>query len=124
MKKLLFAFTLMLATTAFVFAQDTTSTQRSRDRQKTDRASDQQSSAEWNMTDKDVIAASELPQNIRQQLEGSDYSGWTVQNAYRKQKNNQTFYAVELSNGSQTKKVKFDAQGNVVKEKNKRDKNQ
>ncbi len=124
MKKLLFAFTLMLATTAFVFAQDTTSTQRSRDRQKTDRSSDQQSSAEWNMTDKDVIAASELPQNIRQQLEGSDYSGWTVQNAYRKQKNNQTFYAVELSNGSQTKKVKFDAQGNVVKEKNKRDKNQ
>ena len=124
MKKLLFAFSIMLATASFVYAQDTTSTQRSKDRQRTDRSSDQQPSSEWNMTDKDMISAAELPQNIRQQLQGTDYSGWSIQNAYRKQKNNQTFYAVELSNGNETKKVKFDAQGNVVKEKKKRDKNQ
>ena len=72
MKKLLFALSLMLATTAFVCAQDTTSTQRSRDRQSTDRSTDQQPSSEWNMTDKDMISASELPQNIRQQLVSDD----------------------------------------------------
>lgn len=65
------------------------------------------------------IAASELPAAIRTSLEGQDYSGWTVANSYKKEKDGQTFYVVELKNGAETKKVKFDAQGNKMKEKSK-----
>jgi hypothetical protein len=63
------------------------------------------------------IAASELPAAVRTSLEGQDYSGWTVSNSYKKEKDGQTFYVVELKNGAETKKVKFDAEGNKMKDK-------
>jgi hypothetical protein len=65
------------------------------------------------------IAASELPAAVRTSLEGQDYSGWTVANSYKKEKDGQTFYVVELKNGAETKKVKFDAQGNKMDKKSK-----
>ena len=102
--------------------QDTTGTQS--DRATTGQSADQTSHDQHEYSDKDMISASELPQNIREQLQTQDYTGWTVRNAYRKMKDNQTVYAVELTNGSEKKKVKFDAEGNVLKEKTKRDKDQ
>lgn len=84
----------------------------------TDTTSAAGSSAQYQteQQDKEVIPASELPSIVQEQLSGSDFSGWTVGNAYRKEKDGQTFYKVELSKDGETKTVKFDAQGNKVKE--------
>ena len=87
-----------------------------------DASSDQTQGEEGEYTEKEAISTTELPSIVRDQLQGNDYSGWTVGQAFRKEKDGQTFYAVELSNGSDKKMVKFDAQGNKVKEKDKKDK--
>lgn len=111
MKKLLFICLITFGAAAAVNAQDTTSTQR-------DNAVRTQDA----YTDKDAIAPTELPANIREQLQGQDYSSWTVSKAFRKMKNGQTVYAVELTNtAGDKKKVKFDANGNVMKEKEKKE---
>jgi hypothetical protein len=69
--------------------------------------------------DRTEITVAELPATITTQLESTDYSGWTVDKVYKKEKDGQTFYAVKLKQGNEMKKVKFDAQGNVVEEKDK-----
>jgi hypothetical protein len=107
MKKLLFAIAFMTAGSVAVLAQDTASVATPAPAP-TETTQDQ---------DGQAIAASELPASIQSALQGQDYSGWTVGNAMKKEKDGKTFYSVELSNGSETKKVKFDADGNVVKEK-------
>lgn len=113
MKKLLFICLITFGAAAAVNAQDTTSTQRDNAVRTQDRDS---------YTDKDAIAPTELPANIREQLQGQDYSSWTVAKAFRKMKNGQTVYAVELTNtAGDKKKVKFDANGNVMKEKEKKE---
>ena len=109
MKKLLLAFAFMTAGSVAVLAQDTASV-ATPTAPSTEMSQDQ---------DGQAIAASELPASIQSALQGQDYSGWSVGNAMKKEKDGKTFYSVELSNGSETKKVKFDADGNVVKEKDK-----
>jgi hypothetical protein len=114
MKKVMFGFCLLLGSAVATYAQDTTSTSASK-------SSDQYRTAQQKdeYTDKEVIATSDLPQRVREQIQGQDYSGWTVSKAYRKTKEGKTMYAVELTQGSDKKIVKFDAQGNKLKEKNK-----
>jgi uncharacterized membrane protein YkoI len=109
MKKLLFAIAFMTAGSVAVLAQDTASVATPAPATPTETTTQDQ--------DGQAIAASELPASIQSALQGQDYSGWTVGNAMKKEKDGKTFYSVELSNGSETKKVKFDADGNVVKEK-------
>lgn len=70
-------------------------------------------------SDKQSIAVADLPSIIQEQLKSQDYASWTVGNAYRKEKDGKTVYAVELTSGSETKMVKFDEQGNKLKEKDK-----
>ena len=109
MKKLLFAIAFMTATSVAVLAQDPAPAATP-----TPQATEQQ--------DQDMgqpVASSELPASIQTALQGQDYTGWTVGNAYKKDKDGKTFYAVELTKGSETKKVKFDADGNAVKEEDK-----
>jgi len=103
MKKLLLAIAFMTAGSVAVLAQDTAS------------VASPAPATEMNQDqDGQAIAASELPASIQSALQGQDYSGWTVGNAMKKDKDGKTFYSVELTNGSETKKVKFDADGNVV----------
>lgn len=110
MKKLLFAFAFMVAGSAAVLAQDTTSVTTP-----TPPSTEQQSPDQ----DGQAIAASELPAAIQSSLQGQDYTGWTVSNAVKKEKDGKTMYKVELTNGSEKKMVKFDADGNIMKEKDK-----
>jgi uncharacterized membrane protein YkoI len=72
-----------------------------------------------NYTDKEAIASTELPSLVTEQLQGQDYTGWTAGQAFRKEKDGKTVYAVELMKGDEKKMVKFDAQGNKIKEKKK-----
>jgi hypothetical protein len=120
MKKLLFALCLLFGAAVAVNAQDSTSTQ--------DQSSDQYRTDEMNQDqddkDKKEIAVSELPPAVSAQLQSQDYSGWTISKAFKKEKDGETIYAVELKNGDEMKKVKFDAQGNVLKEKEKKDRDQ
>lgn len=108
MKKLLLAIAFMTAGSVAVLAQDTASV--ATPAPSTEYSQDQ---------DGQAIAASELPASIQSALQGQDYTGWSVGNATKHEKDGKTFYSVELTNGSETKKVKFDADGNVVTEKDK-----
>ena len=108
MKKLLFAFAFMIAGSAAVLAQDTASV--ATPTPPTEQSPDQ---------DGQVIAASELPAAIQSSLQGQDYTGWTISNAVKKEKDGKTMYKVELTNGSEKKTVKFDADGNIMEEKDK-----
>ena len=132
MKKLLFAFCLMFGAAVAVNAQetqDTTKTQSDRYNQQSDDATQDQNQDQDRMNqdqdhDKGMqeISSSELPAAVQASLQGQDYSGWTTGQAYKKDKDGETIYAVELTRGNETKKVKFDAQGNKIdkdKDKNK-----
>lgn len=70
-------------------------------------------------TEMQPIAASDLPPAVTAALQGQDYSGWTVSNAFKKEKDGKAIYKVELKNGSETKTVKMDADGNMMKGKDK-----
>lgn len=111
----MFGFCILLGSAVATYAQDTTSTSKSSDQYR----STQQDKQKDEYTDKEVIATSDLPKTVQDQIQGQDYSGWTVSKAYRKTKDGKMMYAVELTQGSDKKIVKFDAQGNKLKEKNK-----
>lgn len=122
MKKLLFAFSLLFGTAVAVNAQDTTSTS-GQDQSEQYRSDDMSQ----NQEDKDSqeISVAELPAAVQDQLQSQDYTGWAVEKATTKEKDGQTIYAVKLKQGTETKKVKFDAMGNVLEEKDKdKDKDQ
>jgi uncharacterized membrane protein YkoI len=116
MKKLFFALCMMMGTAVAVQAQDSAATTSPAQESPAYNSQDD----EWK--DKEPIAVAELPAAIRQQLQGTDFSGWTTSKAYRKMKDGKTVYAVELSKGGETKMVKFDADGNKIAEKEKKPK--
>jgi hypothetical protein len=128
MKKLLFVFCLLFGAAVAVNAQDTTkaqdpitdttATQDQSDQYRTDDADDMDLADD---KDRKEITVAELPAAISDKLQGQDYSGWIVDKVYSKEKDGETMYAVELKKDDEMKKVKFDAQGNVIKEKDKKD---
>ena len=113
MKKLLLAVCLLFGGATLVSAQDQPSPAQTTPGQATpdqDQDKGQQ------------ISVTELPEAVTAKLESQDYSGWTVGNAYKKMdESNMEFYVVELRQGTETKKVKFDKDGNSI-EKDKKDK--
>jgi uncharacterized membrane protein YkoI len=102
MKKLMLSFILCSAA-LFAFAQEPAATPPAQDQ----KASEMQ------------VSATDLPPAITAALQGQDYSGWTVSNATKKEKDGKTYYKVDLKNGAETKTVKFDADGNMMKGKDK-----
>ena len=107
MTKLLFTILFVWATGVAALAQDTTSVAApgGKGYQKD--------------KDKEQIAINDLPEGVRASLTSQDYIGWAVGNAFKKEKGNKTFYFVELTKGSETKQLKFDAKGNKSDEKDK-----
>ena len=110
MKKVFLAGIFSLCAVAALQAQDTTATQSDRYVAPTDQQTPQ-------AKDGQDVSAADLPAPVQDKLKSSDYSGWTVDKAKTKIKDGKTCYAVELKNGSETKKVIFDEKGNIVKEK-------
>lgn len=144
MRKLMFALAMLFGTTVALYAQDTTQTQdpseqyrteeqtqdpaeQSQDPAQQDPAQEQQQPQEgddaMNQDDQDKdlkpVSVSELPEAVRSQLASQDYSGYAVTEAFVKEKDGETCYKVKLSNGTETKKVEFDAEGNVIENKEK-----
>ena len=111
MKKLMLAACLMFGGAAFVNAQEQTTPQdQTATPTETLPAQDQDK-------DRQEISVSELPEAVTASLESQDYSGWTVGTAYKKtdaSKDNMEVYVVELKRGTETKKVKFDKDGNKL----------
>ena len=97
-------------------SQDTDATQQDTDASTTQEPSTTSQDDASRDEDLEVVAVSDLPAIIRQSLEGQEYSGWTVTEAYKKEKDGKVFYKVKMQNGAETKKVKFDEQGNKIKE--------
>ncbi|MBT1704476.1 hypothetical protein [Chryseosolibacter indicus] len=122
MKKLMFAFCLMFGTAVAVQAQETSTQDQPSSQYKSQDDSKRDMKKGDKYDEKEAISTTELPSSVLEQLGSQDYSGWTVNNAYRKEKDGQTFYAVELSQGGETKMVKFDSEGKKIKEKKKKDK--
>ncbi len=92
MKKLLLAVCLMFGGATLVSAQTPAQTQ-----------------------DQEQISISELPDQVTAKLESSDYAGWTVGSAFKKMNDaNQEIFVIELRQGTETKKVKFDRDGNEI----------
>ena len=58
------------------------------------------------------IKPEQLPEAVKTTLKGDDYKGWTAYTAYHDTVKN--MYEVELRKGSETKSVKFDADGKKV----------
>lgn len=106
MKKILLAVGLMFGGATLVNAQQQDQPTTPDQTQSTTLAQDQEGQQ---------IAVSELPDAVSAQLESDDYSGWTVGNVYKKtDENNMEIYVVELKQGTETKKVKFDKDGNKL----------
>jgi hypothetical protein len=59
-----------------------------------------------------VIKSEELPDVVKKALESQDYKGWIINAASYNTKEEK--YLVELKNGADTKKVKFDKEGKVL----------
>jgi hypothetical protein len=122
MKKLMLAACLMFGGAAFVNAQEQTTPQ-----DQTATPTETQPTQDQTTQDQDKgqeISASELPEGVTASLESQDYSGWTVGSAHKKtdaSKDNMEVYVVELKRGTETKKVKFDKDGNKLDEKAKDD---
>ena len=110
MKKLALACMLSLGSVALLHAQDATATQ-------SDRYQTPAQEPKSDFSEKDAISATELPAPIQDKLKGQDFSGWMISKAFKKDKDGKAVYAVELKNGAETKMVKFDAQGNELKDK-------
>ena len=110
MKNLAFACILSLGSIAVVHAQDSTTPPG-------DQYQTPAQEPKSDYSDKDAISATELPAPIQDKLKSQDYSGWMISKAFKKEKDGKTMYAVEIKNGSETKMVKFDSEGNVLKEK-------
>ena len=121
MKKVLFAIAFMTAGSVAVLAQEAQpQPQEPQTPPSTEIAPPPAPAADDQSQDQDkgqAIATSELPANIQAALQGQDYSGWTVASASKMEKEGKTFYIVELTKADEKKSVKFDADGNVVKEK-------
>lgn len=112
MKKIMLAVCLMFAGAAFVNAQEQDQSTKPTQTQPTQDQDGQE------------IAISELPDAVTASLESQDYSGWTVGTAYKKtdaSKDNMEVYVVELKRGTETKKVKFDKDGNKLDHDKKKD---
>ena len=110
MKKFALACMLSLGSVALLHAQDSTATQ-------SDRYQTAAQEPKSDYSEKDAISTTELPAPIQEKLKGQDFSGWMISKAYKKDKDGKVVYAVELKNGAETKKVKFDADGNELKDK-------
>jgi hypothetical protein len=76
------------------------------------------------------IEVSELPAAVQTKLQSTDYQGWVVSSARKKmwtdpsdpQATSKEVYVIEAKNGSDTKKLKFDKDGNEIEhDKNKKD---
>ncbi len=64
--------------------------------------------------DKDEISVADLPQNVQQSLRSEAYRNWSPVKAWKMKKDDGMVYKVEVTNGDETQKLKFDESGNQM----------
>lgn len=128
----MFALCFVLGGTVALIAQDTTSYQY---RTETESQYPQQDASNLQQ-DRERIQATELPEEVKRQLEGEDYRGWLISGAFRatgsedpsmpadttgldpsinaQGMEDEEIYIVELKNGAETKTVYFDSNGQIL----------
>lgn len=65
--------------------------------------------------DRQVIKTEELPEPVKKALSSDDYKGWTVKEAALVKAEAASHYEVVLTNEKETKTVKFNNDGTLVK---------
>jgi hypothetical protein len=61
------------------------------------------------------VAVADLPEAVQTALTGEEYQGWTVSKAIHVKKDDAKFYKIILTNGTEERKVKMDANGKLFK---------
>lgn len=93
-------------------------------------SSDQSGVSQDQEQEGEKIEVSELPAAVQTKLQSNDYQGWVVTSARKKmwsdpdnaQAASKEVYVIEAKNGSETKKLKFDKDGNEIEhDKHKKD---
>lgn len=93
-------------------------------------SSDQSGVSQDQEQEGEKIEVSELPAAVQTKLQSTDYQGWVVTSARKKmwsdpdnaQATSKEVYVIEAKNGSETKKLKFDKDGNEIEhDKHKKD---
>jgi hypothetical protein len=87
-----------------------------------DQMSNDQGSLSQDQEEGEKIEVSELPAAVQTKLQSTDYQGWVVSSARKKmwsdpnnaQSESKEVYVIEAKNGSETKKLKFDKEGNEI----------
>lgn len=108
-------------------SQSTTGTPTTDDQMSTDQSGVTQDDQE---KEGEKIEVSELPAAVQTKLQSTDYQGWVVTSARKKmwsdpdnaQAASKEVYVIEAKNGAETKKLKFDKDGNEIEhDKDKKD---
>lgn len=127
----MFALTFLFGGAVVLSAQDTTSYQY-----RTDTQSQYPGQTMNQQQDRERISATELPEEVKRQLEGQEYRGWLISGAFKytgdqsmmsdstglnqqgginaRTEDQELFYIIELKNGAQTQTVWFDENGQEV----------
>lgn len=117
MKKIILAVCLAFGGATLVNAQQqqTDRTQHQTPQGQTQSQDQTQSMNQDQQDQGEQITASELPDGVIDKLASQDYTGWTVGNIYKKKGEDQKeMFVVEMRQGTETKKVKFDQDGNKL----------
>lgn len=115
MKKVLLIVAGVLFASAATFAQDSTRTEQP---QQTEQAQQTPSPEQEPSTDytKDMvkIAATDLPDAVKQTLAAPQYQGWESSTIYRSKNND--MYVIQMGSGSEAKSFRFGADGKPLVE--------
>lgn len=133
MKKIMFALTCMFGGVVVLSAQDTTSYQY-----RTEPQTQYPGQSMTQQQDRERISATELPEEVKRQLEGQEFRGWLISGAFRytgdpsaissdttsmglpqeginaRSGEDQEYYVIELKNGAETQTIWFDQNGQEV----------
>ena len=111
MKKLLFASMIVAGSVVAANAQEVSKDSAAVSSTTSTTVTSSTSATQEGMT---AIKSEELPEAVKKSLESPEYKGWVINAANYDKKEEK--YVVELKNGADSKKVKFDKEGKAVSE--------
>lgn len=71
--------------------------------------------------DKEEVSVTDLPSTVQNALNGDAYREWNPTKAWKVEKDDETVYKVEVTNGTETQMLKFDEDGKYLASKDKDD---
>jgi predicted CoA-binding protein len=76
-----------------------------------------ESTTVWVNEEGEEIDFTQLPQAVQDAFNDGEYAKWNVDKVYKMQKDNKIWYQLSVTNEGQSKDIKYDENGQEVKEK-------